>query len=236
MLKKKILIIEDEIKMANVAKQLLESTGKYEVHIETDGERAIPAIQKVSPDLILLDLMMSGMSGFEICKSLKDKERFSSIPIIIVSGKLDKTDKVSALDMGADDYITKPFLLDELDARIRAVLRRSEPEGEEKKMSVGGMIEIDIMRHEVMVKSKKIELTIAEFMILQLLASRKTRVFTRSEILDYLWGQEKIVIDRTIDVHITHLRGKLGKAGKFIKNIRGIGYKIDDQDAELTES
>ena len=230
MLKKKILIIEDEAKVAKVTKRLLESTGKYEVHTEIDGEMAISAVQTVNPDLILLDLMMSGTSGFEICKSLKHKERFSSIPIIIISGKLDKTDKVSALDMGADDYITKPFLLDELDARIRAVLRRSEPEGEEKKMTVGGMIEIDIMRHEVKVENKKVELTVAEFMILQFLASRETRVFTRNEILEYLWGEEKTVVDRTIDVHIAHLRSKLGKAGKFIRNIRGIGYKIDDRD------
>ncbi len=230
MLKKKILIIDDEVEVAKVTKWLLESTGKYEAHIETDGEMAISAVQKVKPDLILLDLMMSGVSGFEICKSLKGKERFSSIPVIIVSGKTDKTDKISSLDMGADDYITKPFLVDELDARIRAVLRRVEPEGEEKKMSVGGMIEIDLIRHEVTVKGKKISFTAAEFMILQLLASRKTRVFTRSEILDYLWGDDKLVIDRTIDVHITHLKGKLGKAGKFIKNVRGVGYKIDEKD------
>jgi DNA-binding response OmpR family regulator len=174
--------------------------------------------------------MMSGMNGFEICKSLKSKERFSSIPIIIVSGKTDKTDKISSLDMGADDYVTKPFSIDELDARIRAVLRRSEPEGEEKKMSVGGIIEIDLMRHKVTVKGEKVELTVAEFTILQLLASQKNRVFTRNEILDYLWGGDKPVIERTIDVHITHLKGKLGKAGKFIKNIRGVGYEIDEED------
>ena len=230
MLKKKILIIDDEVEVAKVTKRLLETTGKYEAYTETNGEKVISAVQGIKPDLILLDLMMSGVSGFEICKSLKGKKRFSSIPVIIVSGKVDKTDKVSSLDMGADDYITKPFSVDELDARIRAVLRRSEPEGEEKKMSVGDIIEIDPMRHKVTVKGEKIELTAAEFMILQLLASRKTRVFTRSEILDYLWGEDKVVIKRTIDVHITHLKGKLGKAGKFIKNIRGVGYKIDEED------
>jgi DNA-binding response OmpR family regulator len=229
-LKKKILIIDDEVKVANVIKRLLEATGKYDARIETDGERAVSAVRKVKPDLILLDLMMSGMNGFEICKSLKSKERFSSIPIIIVSGKTDKTDKISSLDMGADDYVTKPFSIDELDARIRAVLRRSEPEGEEKKMSVGGIIEIDLMRHKVTVKGEKVELTVAEFTILQLLASQKNRVFTRNEILDYLWGGDKPVIERTIDVHITHLKGKLGKAGKFIKNIRGVGYEIDEED------
>lgn len=230
MIKKKILIIDDEADVAKIMKRLLESTGKYEAHIETDGEMVVPAVQRVKPDLILLDLIMSGMSGFEICKSLKNKERLSSIPVIIVSGKTDRTDKVSSLDMGADDYITKPFSVDELDARIRAVLRRSDPEGEEKKMEIGGMIEIDPMRHEVTVKGEKVELTAAEFMILQLLASRKARVFTRSEILNYLWGEDKLVIERTIDVHITHLKGKLGKAGKFIKNIRGIGYKVDEED------
>lgn len=230
MLKKKILTIEDEAEVAKMTKRLLEATGKYEVHIETDGEGAVSAVRKIKPDLILLDLMMSGVSGFEICKSLKAKERLSSIPVIIVSGKTDKTDKISSLDMGADDYITKPFSIDELDARIRAVLRRSEPEGEAKKMSVAGIIGIDLMRHVVAVNGAKVSLTTAEFMILQLLVSRKTRVFTRSEILSYLWGEDKGVTDRTIDVHVVHLRHKLGKAGRFIKNIQGVGYKIDEED------
>ena len=232
----KLMVVDNEVDFLKLLKLNLENTGKYDVHIESDGERVISTIQRVNRELILLDLMMPGMSGLEVCKSLKGKERFSSIPIIIISGKFNETDKVLALDMGADDYIVKPFSLDELDARIRAVLRRSNPESEEEKIIVGGMIEIDIMRHEVTVKSKKVELTVAEFMILQLLASRKNRIFTRSQILDYVWGQEKIVIDRTIDVHIAHLRGKLGKAGEFIKNIRGIGYKIDDQDEELTKN
>lgn len=230
MLKKKILIIEDDVDFVKITKRNLETTGKYEVHTETDAEMALSVVQKVKPDLILLDLMMPGMSGFGICKSLKAKERLSGIPVIIVSAKADKTDKVSCLDMGADDYIVKPFSTEELDARIRAVLRRSEPEGEEKRLSVGDMIEMDLGRHEVTVKGEKVELTAAEFMILQMFASRKTRVFSRSDILDYLWGEDKLVTERTIDVHITHLREKLGKAGKFIKNIRGVGYKIDEED------
>jgi DNA-binding response OmpR family regulator len=228
--KKKILIVEDDADFAKITKRNLETTGKYEVYTEDDGERALAVVQKVKPDIILLDLMMPGMSGFGICKSLKSKERFSAIPIIIVSAKADKTDKVSCLDMGADDYIVKPFSIEELDSRIRAVLRRSEPKGKENRIVICGVIEIDVDRHEVTVKGGKVDLTAAEFLILQMFASRKARVFSRSDILNYLWGEDKLVTERTIDVHITHLREKLGKAGKCIKNVRGVGYKIDEED------
>lgn len=230
MLKKKILVVDDEEKVAKMAKLTLEDLGTYKVRVETTGEAALEAVNSFKPDLILLDMMIPGMNGLEICKRLKGKEKTASIPIIILSGNEEESYKVSSLDSGADDYIVKPVSLNELDARIRAVLRRSETEGGEKKMIVAGIIEIDLMRHVVAVKGEKVELTAAEFMILQLLASRKTRVFTRSEILDYLWGEGKIVVEQTIDVHINHLRNKLGKAAKFIQNIRGVGYKIDEED------
>ena len=143
MLKKKILIIDDQKESATLTKIRLEETGKYEAHIETDGTRANEAVRKVKPDLILLDLMMPEVSGFKICKDLKAKERSAAIPIIILSAKTDKSDKVSGLDTGADDYIVKPFLPDELDARIRAVLRRSLPKGQEGLVAVGKILAID---------------------------------------------------------------------------------------------
>ncbi|MBN1526270.1 MAG: response regulator transcription factor [Candidatus Omnitrophica bacterium] len=228
MVKKKILIVDDERDFSKLLKSNLEETGKYEVYTEGDGEKAIEKVGKVKPDLILLDLMMPGASGFKICKALKEKERFSAIPIIIVSAKHDDTDKVSCLDMGADDYIVKPFSANELDARIRAVLRRLGPAGGEDRITIGGKVTIDPKSREVLADGKKVELTNAEFLILQLLASRKTRVFSRTEILDYLWGEDKVVTDRTVDVHIRHLREKLGKAKKFIKNVTGAGYKVEE--------
>lgn len=230
MSKKKILIIDDEAAFGRMAKLRLEETGKYEVRVETEGEEAIAAVRKFEPDLILLDIMMPGTSGFKICKELKEKEKLSSIPVIILSGKKDESDKVSGLDIGADDYIVKPFSASELDSRIRAVLRRAGTAGEEKKIAVGNMLVMDLEKYEVTVKGNKVELTATEFTILKLLASRKTQVFTRSRILDYLWGEEKLVIERTIDVHIRHLREKLGKAAKFIKSVRGVGYKLEEDE------
>jgi len=224
----KILIIDDEKDFARMAKSSLEETGKYEVKIETDSQVALATVKRFAPDLILLDIMMPGASGPKICKDLKEKDRFSSIPIIMLSGKIDESDKVSCLDSGADDYIVKPFLVHELDSRIRAVLRRSGGGIEENKLAIGDTVVMDLERHEVIVDGKKIDLTTTEFNILKLLASRKGQVFTRSRILDYLWEGEKGVIQRTIDVHIRHLREKLGKAGGFIKNVRGVGYKIEE--------
>lgn len=130
--------------------------------------------------------------------------------------------------MGADDYVVKPMLVHELDARIHAVLRRANVVDRAKIISIGKMVVIDLLKHEVTVTGEKIELTVAEFNILALLAASPGRVFTRADILDHLWGEEKGVVDRTIDVHITHLKHKLGKAAKFITNIRGIGYKAEE--------
>ncbi|MFH1552908.1 MAG: response regulator transcription factor [Candidatus Omnitrophota bacterium] len=194
----------------------------------SDSEGLFRFLGNKKPDLLILDLGLPGMNGFEICKRLKEKERFSAIPIIILSGKDEERDKVSGLDLGADDYVVKPFSLEELEARIRAVLRRRFPEEEEKKIRVGEVMVIDFQTYQVTVDGIDAGLTPTEFKILELLASRKGQVFTRDRILDYLWGEEKVVIERTIDVHIRHLREKLGKAEKFIKNVRGIGYKLDE--------
>jgi len=228
--KKKILIIDDEAAFGRMAKNILEETGKYEVKAESDGEEALASVKKFAPDLILLDIMIPGMSGFKICRALKERDRFAPIPVIMLSGKKDESDKVSALDAGADDYIVKPFSINELDARIRAVLRRAGAGSPDERIEAGGMITIDTQKHEVAVKGKKIALTAAEFAILKLLASKRNHVFTRSRILDYLWEGEKGVTERTIDVHIRHLREKLGKAAKFIVNVRSVGYKFEEEE------
>ncbi len=184
------------------------------------------------PDLIILDLMLPDADGIEICKNLKKRDEYSSIPIIMLTAKGEETDKILGLEFGADDYVTKPFSPRELVARVKAVLRRRQKIDGSAKLHIGEILIIDIEKHEVTVEGQKIELTSTEFRILKLFVSNKSKVFSRYDILDYLWGDEKIVLDRTIDVHIKNLREKLGKAGQLIKNIRGIGYKLEARHGE----
>jgi two-component system phosphate regulon response regulator PhoB/two-component system alkaline phosphatase synthesis response regulator PhoP len=223
---KLIAIVDDDPDIIKSIGSSLKSEG-FRVKGFSGAEGFFISLDKEKPDLILLDIVLPGVDGFEICKALKNKEKFSSIPIIMLSGKGGEVDKVSGLDAGSDDYIAKPFSINEIKARIRAVLRRHGA-GSGKKVCIGGVIEMDLERYEVFVGKEKVELTPTEFRILECLSSSKGRVFTRKRILEFLWGEEKVVIERTIDVHIRHLREKLGRAEKFIKNVRGIGYKIEE--------
>lgn len=222
-----IALVDDEPDILELVSLHLKKAG-FEAKGFEDAETFYQFIETHTPDLIILDLMLPDMDGLEICKYLKRKETFSSIPIIMLTAKGEETDKILGLELGADDYVTKPFSPKELVARVKAILRRQVQKEETKKIEIGGMVEIDLEKYDVKVKGKRIELTSTEFRILQLLASRKGLVFTRDNILDYLWGHEKAVIDRTVDVHIRHLREKLGKAAHFIKNLRGIGYKLEE--------
>ncbi len=222
-----IAIVDDDTDIIDLIGHGLRREG-FRVKGFSCAEDLFGFLDKEKPDLILLDIVLPGVNGFEICKTLKKKDKFSSIPIIIFSGRDKEADKISGLDAGSDDYIAKPCTIDEIKARIRAVLRRHGVENEKKKICIGDMVVMDLQRHEVTVEEKRVELTPAEFRILECLSSRKSYVFTRSRILEFLWGEEKVVIERTIDVHVRHLREKLGKAGKFIKNVRGIGYKLEE--------
>lgn len=222
---KLIVIVDDDPDIVKLMSLGLESEG-FRVKGFSCAEDLFGYLNKERPDLILLDISLPGINGFEICKSLKKKEKFSSIPIIMLSGRSAETDKVSGLDIGSDDYIVKPCSINELKARVRAVLRRHGGVDGEKKVCVADKVVMDLQRHEVIVKGKKVELTPVEFRILECLSSRKEHVFTRRRILEFLWGEEKVVIERTIDVHVRHLRKKLGETGKFIENVRGIGYKL----------
>jgi two-component system phosphate regulon response regulator PhoB/two-component system alkaline phosphatase synthesis response regulator PhoP len=176
------------------------------------------------PDLIILDIMMPDFDGFEVCRMMKSDSRYSSIPIIMLTARGQEVDKVTGLELGADDYLTKPFSPRELVARVKAVLRRASP-AEHGPISLG-KITIDPERFEVSVGDEPVSLTAVEFKILLLLAQNRGKVFTRERILDHLWGNEKAVIDRTVDVHIKNLRDKLGPAGDLIRNVRGVGYKL----------
>ena len=225
-MKKKILIVEDEKDFSATIKEFFEESGEYEVCAESNGSKALEAIKDFKPHLIILDVMLPGMNGFEICKRIRENEKFHAIPIIMLTAKQDEPDKIAGLDIGADDYVTKPCSLFELRSRIRAILRRQEPEKKNLKVSAGN-VKIDLTLHEVTINGKKVDLTIAEFKILELLASHPGRAFKRETILEHLWEGEKIVVGRTVDVHIRHLRKKLGNSGKCVRNIRGIGYKFE---------
>ncbi|OPY76384.1 MAG: Phosphate regulon transcriptional regulatory protein PhoB [Syntrophorhabdus sp. PtaU1.Bin058] len=172
--------------------------------------------------------MLPDVDGFEVCKYLKGHDKYSLIPIIMLTAKSEETEKVLGLELGADDYVTKPFSPRELVARVKAVLRRQGMKIESKKIEVRDILKIDLEKYEVEVKGEKIDLTPTEFRILNLLVTRAGRIYSRDQILDHLWGKEKFVIDRTVDVHIRHLREKLGNASQFIKNVRGIGYKFEE--------
>jgi len=225
--KHRIAVVEDEPDIAGLITTHLRKEGFLVEKYETGGA-FLRSIEKHVPDLILLDLMLPDVDGLEVCRILKRKDSWRSIPIIIVTAKGEETDRVLGLELGADDYLIKPFSLKELTARIRAVLRRGPEKPVPKEVVIGDVLFIDPEKHEARLGKKILSLTSTEFNILSFLAGKKGRVFSRDQILDHLWGHEKIVLDRTVDVHIKNLREKLGPAAKFVQNIRGVGYKIEE--------
>jgi DNA-binding response OmpR family regulator len=222
-----IAALDDEPDLLELLKVNLRKAG-YRFEGFQEAEDLYRYLTREKPHLILLDLMLPGTDGLEVCRHIRRSADLAGIPIIMLTARGDESDKVVGLELGADDYVTKPFSIKELVARIHAVLRRPGGGGESAQRIVIGPLVIDPDKFEVVADGVKVDLTATEFKILQLLASRKGRVFTRDQILDFLWGQEKAVIDRTVDVHIRNLREKLGGAGSLIKNIRGVGYKLEE--------
>jgi DNA-binding response OmpR family regulator len=227
MMHKLIAVVDDEPDILELVSVNLKKAN-YRVKEFPDSESFFRSLHIETPDLIILDLMLPDMDGFEVCKSLKSQNKFASIPIIMLTARAEETEKVLGLELGADDYVTKPFSPRELTARVKAVLRRNAPNEETRKIHVGDILVLDPGKYEVEVEGKRIELTSTEFKILQLFSTKKGWVFSRDKILQHLWGDDKMVLDRTIDVHIKHLREKLGKAAAFIKNVRGVGYKLEE--------
>jgi DNA-binding response OmpR family regulator len=221
-----IAIVDDEPDIVELVSLHLKKN-RYRVKEFLDAESFYRSLGSETPDLIVLDLMLPDADGFEICKYLKAQPRLASTPVIMLTARAEETDKILGLELGADDYVTKPFSPKELVARVKAVLRRGDGQKPEADRIEAGPIALDLQKFEVTVEGKRADLTSTEFRILQLLVSKQGWVFSRDKILDHLWGNEKIVIDRTVDVHIKHLREKLGEAGKLIKNVRGIGYKLE---------
>ncbi len=227
MAKESILVVDDERDILELVEYNLSSRG-FNVTMAESGERALSIARAQTPDLILLDLMLPGLDGMEVCRALKSNTRTSSIPVIMLTAKGEEGDVVHGLEVGADDYITKPFSPKVLLARIRAVLRRkNEPDITDKSLLKKGGITIDPERFRVTVSGNEIKLTLTEFKVLHLLASREGMVFTRYQIVDSTKGDDYIVTDRAVDVQIVGLRKKLGSYGKCIETVRGVGYKFE---------
>jgi len=223
-----IAIIDDEPDILELVSIHLKKSN-FRVKEFAEAEPLYRFLAKELPDLVILDLMLPDVDGLQVCRYLRENEGLSSIPIVMLTAKAEETDKIVGLELGADDYVTKPFSPRELVARVRAVLRRHAGHAvEEDRKIVLGDVVMDIDRHEVTIKGQIIDLTPSEFKILHLLAMKRGRVQTRDQILNFLWGDEKYVIDRTVDVHIRHLREKLGEASSMIRNVRGAGYRMED--------
>jgi two-component system phosphate regulon response regulator PhoB/two-component system alkaline phosphatase synthesis response regulator PhoP len=226
--KRVIAVVDDEPDILELIGLHLSRAG-FAVKSFVAAKPLLHYLGKQLPDLLVLDLMLPDGDGLEICKSLKMEARTKALPILILTAKGEKPDIVLGLEFGADDYMVKPFSPAELVARVKAILRRSAKPGTDADdlIRVGADLIIDPGRHAARVSEGTVALTSTEFSILLILSRNPGWVFTREKILDALWGDEKDVIDRTVDVHIKHLREKLGAAGSMIKNIRGVGYKIE---------
>jgi len=229
--KQKILVIEDDNDIRDLIKHNLAREG-YEVTSTSEGEKGLAALEKGSFDLVILDLMLPGMHGLEVCRMIRANNDFRRTGILIVTAKDEEADIVSGLELGADDYLVKPFSVRVLLARARAVLRRaSETDASvEDTPMIVGPLRIDVVRHEVRVRNEPVELTLAEFRILQNLAKQPGRVLTRNQLLDLALGQDHFVLNRTVDVHVSSLRRKLGAAGEMVETVRGVGYRLKDAD------
>jgi len=221
-----ILVIEDEKDLADLVAFHLEKEG-YRAVKALDGVAGLEAARDGDPDLILLDLMLPGMSGSDVCRALKGNPKTAAIPVILLTAKGEEIDRVVGFEIGADDYVVKPFSTRELLLRIRAVLRRSHPETAVPGMIRIGPVTIDTERHVVTVDGTDIILTTTEFKLLLTLAERIGRLQSRELLLTDVWGYNYAGDTRTVDTHVTRLRTKLGAAGGMIKTVRGFGYKLE---------
>ncbi|MGI6197792.1 MAG: response regulator transcription factor [Candidatus Cloacimonadaceae bacterium] len=230
-MQKLIFIVEDETDILELVAMKLQAAG-YETKC---FERAIPmleALEEEIPSLIVLDLMLPDMDGMEACKKIKGNPATESIPILMLTARVEVEDRIMGLELGADDYVTKPFDSKELLARVRAILRRASWETAKNELKISEDFKLDFNRYEAFLHGKRVDLTLTEFKILQLLTKRPGWVYSRSQILDYLWGNDKIVIERTVDVHIKNLRDKIDDYSTCIVNVRGVGYKFEPPEEE----
>jgi len=219
----KILIVEDEQRLADLHRDYLQQTG-YETEWLADGMTVVPWVRQNSPDLIMLDLMLPGKDGLEICKEIRS---FSNVPIIMVTARVEEIDRLLGLELGADDYICKPFSPREVVARVKTVLRRSSQDSPQEK----SILTLDQERYQATVRGQKLDLTAVEFQLLSILALHPGRIFSRNQLMDRIYTDRRIVCDRTIDSHIKKLRKKISSVAQdleLIHSIYGVGYKYEN--------
>jgi two-component system phosphate regulon response regulator PhoB len=228
MARTRILVVDDEPDILELVQYNL-GKAQYDVVGVESGEEALAQVRTTPPDLIVLDLMLPGVDGLEVCRALKRDTRTAVIPIVILTARGEEADIVAGLELGADDYLTKPFSPRVLLARIRAVLRRhhTEPVAEDAVITHHGLV-LHPGRHEVLVEGQPVPLTLTEFRVLHLLARRPGWVFTRNQIIAAAQGEDVSITERAVDVHIVSLRRKLGTIGEAIETIRGVGYRLQE--------
>jgi len=221
----KILVVDDEPDAVELIDFNLKAAG-YDVVTAADGNEALKKARSSLPDLIVLDLMLPEVDGLEVCKILRRDPATAAIPIIMVTAKAGEIDRVLGLELGADDYITKPFSPRELVLRVKNLLKRGQGEEEKKDRYQMGDLLIDIPRHLVTVQGKRVELTATEFKLLTVLAQRRGRVQSREQLLQDVWQYDNLIDTRTVDTHMRRLREKLGRASRYLDTVRGVGYRF----------
>jgi DNA-binding response OmpR family regulator len=223
-----ILVVDDELDIVKVVRAYLEQSG-FRVVTASDGQQALAAFRHELPDLIVLDLNLPKMGGLDVCRAIR---RESNVPIIMLTARVEETDRLIGLEIGADDYIIKPFSPREVVARVRTVLRRSAPPMEQPSIIAIGALTIDPIKHEVLLQGRSIDITPSEFNLLLAMASQPGRAFSRMELLDAAQGEAYVGYERSIDVHIKNLRQKLGdepRAPTYLLTVYGVGYKFNDK-------
>jgi two-component system phosphate regulon response regulator PhoB len=228
MMSEKILIVEDEIDVAELLAHHLRGEG-FPVEIVTNGRIALAAVKAQTPALIVLDLMLPEISGLDLCRMIKSDPGTRNVPIVMLSARIEEIDRVLGFELGADDYVVKPFSPRELVLRIRAILRRLSQDKEEVLLRVGELV-LDRSRHEVRAAERVIDCTATEFKLLAILMERQGRVQERDRLLTDVWGYDSIIDTRTVDTHMRRLRDKLGPHGSYIETVRGFGYRLATQE------
>src|SRR4051794_17706615 len=228
MARHRVLIVEDEHDIAGLIKHTLERGGDTEAHVVGSGDAALKAVTERVPDLIILDLNLPAVGGLEVCRILRSRADVPHVPIIMLTARTSEDDRVSGLEQGADDYITKPFSLRELNARVGAVLRRGSPAESHRGRYQGERLTADFDAVSVAVDQAPVRLTRREFELLHYLVQNKNRVISRDRLLERVWGYERLVETRSVDVHVGRLRNKLGGAARQIETVVGLGYRFID--------
>lgn len=227
----RILVVDDESDILNLLEYNLKKAG-FRILLARDGPEAIESARTNRPDLVILDIMLPNMEGTEVLRRLKSSDSTKSIPVIMLTAKGEEIDKVIGFELGAEDYITKPFSPRELILRVKAVLKRTSerPGGEDEgRVMTFNCLTVDLSKHKVSVEGRPVELSTTEFRLLSALMQAGGRVLSRDAILDRAWGRDCFVISRTVDTHVRRLRSKLGRAGDFIETVRGAGYRFKEE-------